>query len=127
MILALLLLPLNAGAVELKRLAIRWEKYPFYTHFAALPDEDVREALSLQFDVDLGAKFSWRNRIDSLSTDSQFRYVAWEYEFVWQPTPSFAVIPWHHRSEHLLGRLEAGSHFPVRDGMGVEWTIYRKD
>jgi hypothetical protein len=121
---ALYLWPATAHPASLKRFAIQWEKYPFYTHFAALPDEQVRESLAVVFDVDLGARFSWKNRVESLSTDSQFRYVSWEYALSWQVLPSLAIIPWHHKSEHLLGRNEAGTHFPVRDGMGLEWTIY---
>jgi hypothetical protein len=123
----LMLLSLTAGAVELKRLAVEFTKYPFYSSFAELPDESVRESLAVTFDVDLGARFSWRNRIHSLSTDSQFRAVGWQYELAWRVLPSLEIIPWAHHSQHALDRPQPGArHFSVQDGVGIRWVIYER-
>lgn len=125
-ILVLLGFVLFAGcASKLKRVAIEFEKYPFPHHMAELPDETPKEEMAFLFDMDLGSRFMWRNRIHAMSTSAQVRTVGWAYEFTWLACPTLELILWAHHSQHLLDRAQpAGRHFSVQDGVGFRWIIF---
>lgn len=67
----------------------------------------------------------WNNRVDTFTTNDQYRTVSWE----WEGGANLydrAQLFWHHHSSHLL---DAGSteHFPLQNFYGCRVTLYRRD
>jgi len=67
-------------------------------------------------------KFSmyWDNEIVGVSTNRQYRYVAWDFE-LGMKISSFHFY-YHHISEHLLDSA-TNSHFPLENRVGVRWYM----
>jgi hypothetical protein len=121
--LLLLLLAMPAQAVELKSLAVEFRKYPGKTYFAELPDDQIREQISVVFDTHLGSCFYWWNEIHGSSTDAQFRWIGWHHMLSCRLNS--VDFFYEHHSQHALDRVQYGGlHFPVSDALGVRWKIY---
>lgn len=124
--LATLLWPNVAAAVELRELAVTFHKFPGKTYFSELPDETIREKLTVGFDAQLVGCLYWWNEVGGMSTDAQFRWLYWNHRLSCRLRS--VELGYEHLSQHSLDRVQpSGNHFPVRDSLFVRWTIYRKD
>jgi hypothetical protein len=120
-----LFLATQVQAVELKYLGVDFRKYPGKTYFAELPHEQLREEIAVVFDTQIVGCLHWWNRVHGSSTDSQFRWLGWNF-LLGCPLHIFGteIEPlYEHHSQHCLD-CERQEHFPVSDGLGFNWTIF---
>lgn len=126
-LLALLLFPVAAQAVELRDLSIDYRKFYDGSHFAELPNEQIKEGLALDFLTQLGGPVYWRNEIHALTSPARYVWVGWHFSLEVNVLPGLDVIAWEHHSQHALGMAEPTGHFPVNNSIGLHWTLYHAD
>lgn len=85
--------------------------------------------LDLNWDVDLACGFNkeiclyWDNTIHSLTGQSRFRYVSWEFRMGFD-FGRVALFYYHH-SEHALDEVPVDRKFPVADAYMIRFNFIK--
>jgi hypothetical protein len=110
-----------------------------YTSYPLLPeywDEErtsIREELMYSTDVIFNTDvfryydtaLFFDNKVEGLSTNRQYRYVSWEFQFGFQFKAMGLYL--QHKSEHVLEEKGSrGDHFPVSDRLMLSFTFINR-
>lgn len=107
----------------------------FDTHMSKLSNSGQEEywTYGAAFNIDINLLrvnqtrvWYWNNKVNMVSTDSQVRYVAWDYEVGFTLYPKRVKLFYHHKSEHWLeGKTE--DRYPLLDEVVLRIIFLERD
>lgn len=124
MILALLLFCSSIQAFDLDRVYLDFGWHLDPTKHPYLPSKyEPNQRLDLGIDLSLWPVLHWENKIKTLTDQSQYRMLGWNYRFSLEMIDKKLFLYYEHESLHLLDAEFRGTNVNI---IGVKWFIYER-
>lgn len=121
------LAPVAAEALELRDLAIHYQRFHPSNRIPDLAGFTAKEGVGLVLNVGLVGPFYWNNRIVAMTDPGSYRLIGWNFSVGARLHRKF-LIEYEHFSKHLLDHSDAAypaGKFAVQDSLGFVWYLYR--
>jgi len=114
----------QAQILELKKLDLSYKHYADSTRDPLFYDSTPKESIDLRLNMDLADIFFWDNLVHSMTNNSQYYMIGWNFQFGIHVTDNLS-IQYEHYSKHLLDDRYPYQKFPVEDSIGFTYTIFK--
>lgn len=116
-----LFLMLGALAQDIKAVSVTYDRFVGSNRFLELPNEEVKDRLNLNLNINVVGPFYWDNNIFMLTTPGRVAWVGYQFEVGFH-IKTIDVF-FHHVSQHALDNNPAFGFFPVNDSIAIRWNI----
>lgn len=106
---------------EVTDLSIDWQQYFGTIRMLEVPSTNEAQALGLNLDLEIYGPIYWKNRVHSISTPNQFKWVGWQFEL--GARLASAELFYAHHSQHTFEGTHPFMGFPVQNSLGFRWRI----
>jgi hypothetical protein len=112
--------------IKVKNLYIETEKRVLTNREYFLVDQyGATNDLNLGLDLEMPASIYFNNKITSITDDSQFRFVGYNFEIGAEPIKGIEVY-FEHFSGHALDQTYVND-FPQFNKVGIRWNFIKND
>lgn len=124
-----LLLLLSSGYSEVRELSLEYNKYLDGSRFYELPNQEVKDRIAVNFNIEEFSFLYWNNTVHALTTPYKVSWIGWKFEIGILLFSRKLQLYYGHHSQHYLEGFHQfmGDRFPVNDSIGIRWNLIKSE